>query len=66
MSSAMFELAEVFSTGGQLCKERRFDDVEYPVSIQLLWPKDVNTDDECSAGLFTGYRLLDTAMSLNV
>ncbi|XP_052282643.1 unconventional myosin-IXa-like isoform X3 [Dreissena polymorpha] len=52
-----FELAEVFSTGGQLCKERRLEDGENPVRIQLLWPKIVNADhDRLSGGGYTGYR----------
>lgn len=34
-----FELAEVLSSGGQLCKERRLEPMENPVRIMLLWPK---------------------------
>ena len=34
-----YELAEAFSSGGQLCKERRLDVTENPVRIQLLWPR---------------------------
>ena len=34
-----YELAETFSSGGQLCKERRLDVAENPVRIQLLWPR---------------------------
>ncbi|CAH1796283.1 unnamed protein product [Owenia fusiformis] len=33
------ELAEVFFSVGQLCKERRIGASEYPVKIQKLWPK---------------------------
>ena len=35
----LYELAETFSSGGQLCKERRLESVENPVRIQLLWPR---------------------------
>lgn len=34
-----YELAEVFCSSGQVCKERRLDGSENPVRIQLLWPK---------------------------
>lgn len=34
-----YELAEVLSSGGQLCKERRLEPMENPVRIMLLWPK---------------------------
>ncbi|XP_061172961.1 unconventional myosin-IXa-like [Saccostrea echinata] len=34
-----YELAEVLSSGGQLCKERRLEPTENPVRIKLLWPK---------------------------
>ncbi|XP_056022909.1 unconventional myosin-IXa-like isoform X21 [Ostrea edulis] len=34
-----YELAEVLSSGGQLCKERRLEPTENPVRIMLLWPK---------------------------
>lgn len=53
-----FELAEVFSSGGQLCKERRLGSTEHPVGLQLLWPKVVSpTESEPGvAGLFDGYR----------
>ena len=50
-----YELAEVFSTAGQLCKERRLGENENPVRIQLLWPKIVNSDYEGVTG-YTGYR----------
>lgn len=36
-----YELAEVFSSAGQVCKERRLEGSENPVRIQLLWPKNV-------------------------
>ncbi len=36
---AQYDLAETFSSGGQLCKERRLDPTENPVRIQLLWPR---------------------------
>ncbi|CAL1546779.1 unnamed protein product [Lymnaea stagnalis] len=49
-----YELAEVFSSGGQLCKERRLDPTENPVALQLLWPK-VN-ENEPTVRLFDGYR----------
>ena len=51
-----YELAEVFSSAGQLCKERRLDESEKPVCIQLLWPKVVNADLDHGRGLHTGYR----------
>ena len=51
-----FELAEVFSSGGQLCKERRLEDMDNPVGIQLLWPKVINAEVDRGMGLFTGYR----------
>lgn len=34
-----YELAEIFVSSGQLCKERRLDMTEYPVKVQGLWPK---------------------------
>ncbi|XP_052795146.1 unconventional myosin-IXAa-like isoform X4 [Mya arenaria] len=52
-----YEIAEVFSTAGQLCKERRLGDLENPVRIQLLWPKIVNAEyDPLADQGFTGYR----------
>ena len=51
-----FELAEVFSSGGQLCKERRLEDMDNPVGIQLLWPKVINAEVDRGMGLFTVYR----------
>ncbi|XP_036363894.1 unconventional myosin-IXAa isoform X7 [Octopus sinensis] len=50
-----FEVAEVFCSGGQLCKERCVDATENPVRIQLLWPKVLNEDSYSSQGT-TGYR----------
>ncbi|KAJ8304274.1 hypothetical protein KUTeg_017857 [Tegillarca granosa] len=41
-----YELAEVLSSAGQLCKERRLEPSENPVKIQLLWPKIVNAEME--------------------
>ncbi|XP_070212949.1 unconventional myosin-IXb-like [Littorina saxatilis] len=55
-SGDKFELAEVFSSGGQLCKERRLEDMDNPVGIQLLWPKVINAEVDSGMGLFTGYR----------
>ncbi|XP_013418061.1 LOW QUALITY PROTEIN: unconventional myosin-IXa-like [Lingula anatina] len=40
-----FELAEVFVSGGQLCKERRLLPNETPVRIQLLWPRPMAAAD---------------------
>ncbi|XP_025078499.1 unconventional myosin-IXa-like isoform X4 [Pomacea canaliculata] len=54
--AANYELAEVFSSGGQLCKERRLEDMDCPVGIQLLWPKVINAEMDRGMGLFTGYR----------
>lgn len=34
-----FELVEVFTSGGQICKERRLFGNDNPVKIQLLWPR---------------------------
>lgn len=51
-----YELAEVFSTSGQLCKERRLQEHENPVRVQLLWPKIVNAEYDRGHGLFTGHR----------
>lgn len=34
-----YELAEIFVSSGQLCKERRLDMTEYPVKVQGLWPR---------------------------
>ena len=35
----IFQLVETFSSGGQICKERRLQGSENPVKIQLLWPR---------------------------
>ncbi|KAL5004156.1 hypothetical protein ScPMuIL_017612 [Solemya velum] len=51
-----YELAEVFCSAGQLCKERRLDPTETPVRIQLLWPKVINAEQDSMKGLLTGYR----------
>lgn len=51
-----YELAEVFCSAGQLCKERRLDPTENPVRIQLLWPKVINAEQDSMKGLLTGYR----------
>ena len=37
--SSQYQLAETFSSGGQVCKERRLENSENPVRIQLLWPR---------------------------
>ncbi|XP_052098600.1 unconventional myosin-IXa-like isoform X7 [Mytilus californianus] len=50
-----YELAEVFSSSGQLCKERRLEPSETPVRIQLMWPKIMNSAIDRTSGL-TGYR----------
>ncbi|ESP05442.1 hypothetical protein LOTGIDRAFT_102587 [Lottia gigantea] len=55
-NSDNFELAEVFISSGQLCKERRLDPMDTPVGIQLLWPKIINADIDKGQGLLTGYR----------
>jgi len=34
-----YELAEIFVSSGQLCKERRLDMTECPLRVQGLWPK---------------------------
>ncbi|XP_041367346.1 unconventional myosin-IXAa-like isoform X3 [Gigantopelta aegis] len=51
-----FEIAEVFSSAGQLCKERRLEPMENPVRVQLLWPKVINAEIDTGQGLLTGYR----------
>ena len=56
-----FELAEVFSSGGQLCKERRLDATESPVALQRLWPRVISSsgmpsEGSGSTGQFDGYR----------
>ena len=33
-----YELAEIFVSSGQLCKERRLDMSEIPYQVQSLWP----------------------------
>lgn len=40
-----YELAETFSSGGQICKERRLESTENPVRVQLLWPRVSQTSD---------------------
>lgn len=44
------ELAEVFSSGGQLCKERRLGPLENPVALMLLWPKIESPSARTSTG----------------
>ncbi|ELU02860.1 hypothetical protein CAPTEDRAFT_5381 [Capitella teleta] len=39
MNHELYELAETFSSGGQIVKERRLEPDENPVKIQLLWPR---------------------------
>lgn len=57
LNADKYELAEVLSTAGQLCKERRLEENENPVRIQLLWPtKIVNAEYDRGHGLHTGYR----------
>ncbi|XP_067935086.1 unconventional myosin-IXb-like isoform X2 [Watersipora subatra] len=34
-----YELAEIFVSSGQLCKERRLDMSEIPLNVKGLWPK---------------------------
>ncbi|XP_055956290.1 unconventional myosin-IXa isoform X3 [Patella vulgata] len=51
-----YEIAEVFISGDQLCKERRLEVMDTPVGIQLLWPKIINADIDRGQGLLTGYR----------
>ena len=40
-----YEMAETFSSSGQLCKERRLGASENPVRIQLLWPRVSQTSE---------------------
>jgi myosin-9 len=39
LNAELYELAETFSSGGQIVKERRLLPDENPVRIQLLWPR---------------------------
>ena len=39
MNPDLYELAETFSSGGQIVKERRLEATENPVRIQLMWPR---------------------------
>ncbi|KAH9390648.1 Unconventional myosin-IXb [Tyrophagus putrescentiae] len=49
--AAFYELAEVMGNqGGQDCKERRLGHAEYPVALQLLWPKKSTTSGSGGAG----------------
>ena len=50
-------LAEVCQDSGQSCKERRLNPHEYPVKVQLLWPKLVVAGDSTDSATFqTNYR----------
>ncbi|XP_030832598.1 unconventional myosin-IXAa isoform X3 [Strongylocentrotus purpuratus] len=53
-------LSEVCQDSGQSCKERRLGLVEFPVKVQLLWPKivvDSKVGDSTDSGTFqTNYR----------
>ena len=52
-----YELAEVFCSAGQVCKERRLDGSENPVRIQLIWPKNNTlTNYESGIGLISENR----------
>ena len=55
-SASNYELAEVLINTGLLCKERRLDQMENPVRLQLLWPRNVNKNEALSGQGFTGYR----------
>lgn len=47
--ASLYELAEVIGNdGGQDCKERRIGVTEYPVALQLLWPKSSNKNGSYS------------------
>ena len=42
-----YELCEIMGTlDGQACKERKVDSNEYPVAIQLWWPKNMPVSQE--------------------
>ena len=41
---SLYQLAEGFCSGGQLCKERRLEGTANPVRVQLLWPRIVQRD----------------------
>lgn len=53
-----YELCEIMGTlDGQTCKERRLDPSEYPVAVQLLWPKSLPTGPDETTNL-TEYRFV--------
>ncbi|XP_071506650.1 LOW QUALITY PROTEIN: unconventional myosin-IXb-like [Diadema antillarum] len=51
-----YYLAEVCQDSGQSCKERRLDPGEYPVKVQLLWPKVFVGQEQNAATFQTNYR----------
>lgn len=58
VSSEVYELCEIMGTlDGQTCKERKLDKNEYPVAVQLLWPKSLPTGPDETTNL-TEYRFV--------
>ncbi|XP_074649621.1 unconventional myosin-IXb-like isoform X2 [Tubulanus polymorphus] len=53
LRAQLCELAEIFFSSGQICKERRLQKSENPVQVQLLWPKTQHSRDGHTT---TGYR----------
>lgn len=57
--NSTFELCEIMGTlDGQTCKERRLDNNEYPVKVQLLWPKSLPTSPTNETANLTEYRFV--------
>ena len=53
--AGLYELAEVVGNeGGQDCKERRIGQTEYPVALQLLWPKNLKQNGSSRSASFSG------------
>ncbi|XP_038073351.1 unconventional myosin-IXa-like isoform X2 [Patiria miniata] len=57
-----YNLAEVCEESGQSCKERQLDPEEYPVKLQLLWPKVLSDDESEAPYYYTNYRFFLRSM----
>ncbi|XP_022104697.1 unconventional myosin-IXa-like, partial [Acanthaster planci] len=57
-----YNLAEVCEESGQSCKERQLDLEEYPVKLQLLWPKVLSDDESETPYFYTNYRFFLRSM----
>lgn len=64
-STQQHELAEVFSSGGQLCKERRLGPLENPVALMLLWPKLDSCSSPCPSSSLSSSSTATTTSSLS-